>query len=95
MAWSIYLVSLVLCTVTYRISPFHPLAKYPGPLACKVSKIWFAFVAWQGKQHLYYNQLHRRYGDIVRIGTPFVILAFSLLATSVQVQMSYRFVHLM
>ncbi|KNZ80506.1 Cytochrome P450 67, partial [Termitomyces sp. J132] len=66
--WSVHLASLVFCTVAYRISPFHPLAKYPGPLVCKISKIWFAYVAWGGKQHLYYKQLHQCYGDVVRIG---------------------------
>ncbi|GLB37110.1 putative cytochrome p450 [Lyophyllum shimeji] len=66
--WSIYLTSLVVCTVLYRLSPLHPLAKYPGPLICKVSKLWFGLVAYGGKQHIYYNELHRRYGDIVRIG---------------------------
>ncbi|KAG6917442.1 hypothetical protein DXG01_002528 [Tephrocybe rancida] len=66
--WSIYLISLVACTVAYRISPFHPLANYPGPLVCKVSKLWFAYKAYGGRQHIYYNELHRRYGDIVRTG---------------------------
>ncbi|KAF8070186.1 cytochrome P450 [Lyophyllum atratum] len=67
-AWSCYLTSLLVCTVAYRLSPFHPLAKYPGPLVCRVSKVWFALIAYNGKQHIYYNALHRRYGDIVRIG---------------------------
>jgi hypothetical protein len=26
--------------VAYRISPFHPLAKYPGPFTAKLSKLW-------------------------------------------------------
>ncbi|KAG6863633.1 hypothetical protein C0991_004531 [Blastosporella zonata] len=67
-AWSTYLIILVSCTVAYRISPIHPLAKYPGPFICKVSKIYFAIVAYGGKQHEYYNELHRRYGDVVRTG---------------------------
>ncbi|PSR70846.1 hypothetical protein PHLCEN_2v13287 [Hermanssonia centrifuga] len=35
---------------------------------CKVSKIWLAYVASKGKQHLYIQDLHNRYGDAVRIG---------------------------
>lgn len=66
--WSTYLTSLVVCTVLYRLSPLHPLAGCPGPLICRVSKVWFALVAYGGKQHLYYNELHRRYGDTVRMG---------------------------
>ncbi|KAG6908777.1 hypothetical protein DXG01_003306 [Tephrocybe rancida] len=67
-AWSSYVTSLTACTIAYRLSPFHPLAKYPGPFLCKVSKIYFAVVSFNGKQHEHYNDLHRLYGDIVRTG---------------------------
>ena len=52
----------------YRVSPFHPLARYPGPLPAKISMLWHIWKAWDGKQHLYIEDLHHRYGDIVRIG---------------------------
>ncbi|KAL4246829.1 Cytochrome P450 superfamily protein [Abortiporus biennis] len=52
----------------YRLSPFHPLAKYPGPLLCKVGKIFFYLKAKDGQQYHYINSLHHQYGDIVRIG---------------------------
>lgn len=54
--------------IAYRISPVHPLAAYPGPIMCKLSKFWMAYIARKGKQHLYIQSLHERYGDIVRIG---------------------------
>ena len=54
--------------VSYRLSPWHPLAKYPGPILCKLSKFWIAHIARQGKQHLYMQNLHETYGDVVRIG---------------------------
>ncbi|KAJ7746377.1 cytochrome P450 [Mycena metata] len=63
-----YLAILSVSVVLYRISPFHPLAAYPGPLMCKVTKLWLAGIAMGGKQHVYYRDLHRRYGDVVRIG---------------------------
>ncbi|KAG6819363.1 hypothetical protein H0H93_012546 [Arthromyces matolae] len=63
---SIYILTLVTSTVAYRLSPFHPLAKYPGPILCKVSKLYHVTVAFNGKQHGHYRDLHRRYGDIVR-----------------------------
>jgi peptidoglycan biosynthesis protein MviN/MurJ (putative lipid II flippase) len=69
MTFSTYLSTLVAATLAYRLSPFHPLAKYPGPVMCKISKLWFAGVAMGGKQHIYYQQIHEHYGDIVRIGT--------------------------
>ncbi|KZP29394.1 high nitrogen upregulated cytochrome P450 monooxygenase 2 [Athelia psychrophila] len=56
-------------TVAYRLSPWHPLARFPGPVACKVSK---SVMAWRtygtGDQHRYIKTLHEAYGDIVRIG---------------------------
>lgn len=62
--WSTLVTSIVL----YRLSPFHPLATYPGPIRAKVSKLWTTWVVSQGKQHLYIEQLHLKYGDVVRIG---------------------------
>ncbi|KAK7032813.1 cytochrome P450 [Favolaschia claudopus] len=68
LTFAVYWISLVSSVVLYRVSPLHPLAKYSGPLLCKVSKIWFSAIAMKGKQHVYYLQLHERYGDVVRIG---------------------------
>ena len=59
---------LVFFTLAYRLSPFHPLAKYPGPIIAKSSKWWAAYISFRGDLHRYYKHLHDRYGDIVRIG---------------------------
>ncbi|KAJ2934634.1 hypothetical protein H1R20_g2468, partial [Candolleomyces eurysporus] len=56
---------LIIC---YRLSPLHPLADYPGPLICKVTKLWGAWVALRGDFHWYVKDLHDRYGPIVRVG---------------------------
>ncbi|KAG6872248.1 hypothetical protein C0995_011597 [Termitomyces sp. Mi166 len=61
-------VTLSISIVLYRLSPFHPLAKYPGPLLCRVSKMYMAFLSLGGKQHTYYLRLHEQYGDVVRVG---------------------------
>ncbi|KAJ7760753.1 cytochrome P450 [Mycena maculata] len=68
LAFVVYLSSLATSIVAYRLSPFHPLARYPGPLLCKITKLWFAGIAMGGKQHLYYSELHQRFGDVVRMG---------------------------
>ena len=60
--------TLIISILVYRASPWHPLAKYPGPLICKLTKFRLAFISLRGKQHLYYFQLHKKYGDVVRIG---------------------------
>ncbi|EKM52047.1 uncharacterized protein PHACADRAFT_177444 [Phanerochaete carnosa HHB-10118-sp] len=52
----------------YRVSPWHPVSRYPGPLPAKLSKWWMVWKGCHGKQHLYIRALHDRYGDVVRIG---------------------------
>lgn len=66
--WS-FIISFV---VAYRLSPFHPLAKYPGPALCRLSKGWFAYVvATNGRSHLYVYDMHKKYhSDVVRTGVP-------------------------
>ncbi|KAJ6570138.1 cytochrome P450 [Mycena vulgaris] len=63
-----YLSTVITSVVLYRVSPFHPLASYPGPIMCKITKLWLAGIALGGKQHLTIKELHRRYGDVVRVG---------------------------
>ncbi|KAL7277159.1 hypothetical protein ACG7TL_009005 [Trametes sanguinea] len=63
-----FISTLLLSMALYRLSPFHPLARYPGPLMCKLTKFWMAFLSTTGDQHLYVKRLHDRYGDVVRIG---------------------------
>ncbi|KAI0808336.1 cytochrome P450 [Fomes fomentarius] len=64
----VYLGSLSAFIILYRISPFHPLAHYSGPISCKVSQWWMAYISLTGYEHLYITELHRKYGDVVRIG---------------------------
>ncbi len=55
-------------TLMYRLSPFHPLAKYPGPAIAKTSKLWAAYLCAKGDMYRYFKSLHERYGDVVRVG---------------------------
>ena len=68
-AQSIYLCALSAFVLLYRVSPFHPLARYPGPFPNKLSQWWSACISWGGYEYLYIQRLHKSYGDIVRIGT--------------------------
>ncbi|KDR74026.1 hypothetical protein GALMADRAFT_269528 [Galerina marginata CBS 339.88] len=70
-AWKSYasfFTVLLLSITTYKLSPFHPLAQHPGPILCKLTKLWTTYVAYQGKLHKYHKQLHEKYGPIVRVG---------------------------
>ena len=66
--YSAYWALIILYTIAYRLSPFHPLARYPGPLLCRVSKLWIAYIASTGTYHHYVKKLHDQYGEMVRIG---------------------------
>lgn len=66
--FSLFWSTLVTSILVYRVSPWHPLAKYPGPLLCKLTKFHVACICLGGKQYLYYSELHHKYGDVVRIG---------------------------
>jgi len=52
----------------YRLSPLHPLAKFPGPISYKVSSLRLAQVVLSGRRHTTIQDLHNRYGPFVRIG---------------------------
>ncbi|KAI0821898.1 high nitrogen upregulated cytochrome P450 monooxygenase 2 [Trametes gibbosa] len=67
-SFAVYSSALALSILGYRASRWHPLARYPGPLACCLSKFWLATIGFGGRQHLYLKCLHERYGDVVRTG---------------------------
>ncbi|KAJ6531623.1 cytochrome P450 [Mycena vulgaris] len=67
-SYAVFLVSLVISIVAYRLSPFHPLAEFKGPAIGKVSKLWGLWIGWRGYQYLYHKKLHDKYGPYVRIG---------------------------
>ncbi|KLO10727.1 cytochrome P450 [Schizopora paradoxa] len=68
LASSVYWSALSLSIVLYRISPWHPLAKFPGPRFLYTSKLLGAVLAKRGDGHLRIKKLHDEFGPIVRIG---------------------------
>ncbi|KAJ7729246.1 cytochrome P450 [Mycena maculata] len=52
--------TLVASVLLYRLSPFHPLAKYPGPVLARLSKMWAIYQTCTGKTHVAFLNLHRR-----------------------------------
>ena len=55
-------------TAIYRLSPFHPLAKYPGPILAKLSKIYWAYLNARGDSFRVAKHWHDKCGDVIRIG---------------------------
>jgi hypothetical protein len=66
--YALFFLSLALSITFYRLSPFHPLAQFPGPAIYKVTKLWGIWIQWQGHQHLVFKELHDKYGPFVRTG---------------------------
>ncbi|EIN11080.1 cytochrome P450 [Punctularia strigosozonata HHB-11173 SS5] len=65
---AIQLAVMATLLVLYRISPWHPLATFPGPLSYKITNLRYAEVVASGWRHKTIRSLHEQYGDIVRIG---------------------------
>ncbi|GMK56078.1 hypothetical protein CspeluHIS016_0211340 [Cutaneotrichosporon spelunceum] len=63
---------VLLSMVIYRLSPWHPIAKYPGPALAKVSKLYWWYQAKIGQTGYTQAALHNKYGDVVRIGPNWV-----------------------
>lgn len=59
--WVGYRVALAL----YNISPFHPLAKFPGPKIAAASYVYEAYYDWilMGRYGRRIEKMHERYGE--------------------------------
>ncbi|KAI0667876.1 cytochrome P450 [Trametes maxima] len=79
--YCIFLLALAVSTVAYRLSPWHPLASYPGPRLAKATGLWLTYVSIGGRRYLVIDELHARYGPFVRIG-PNILSINSPSATS-------------
>ncbi|KAK6988895.1 cytochrome P450 [Favolaschia claudopus] len=68
LCWIAYSLVPPIAVVLYRLSPFHPLAGFPGPLLSRMTNLRLAYVVSTGKRHLDIAKLHDKYGVIVRTG---------------------------
>ncbi|PAV22828.1 cytochrome P450 [Pyrrhoderma noxium] len=65
----IYTTSLILSILIYRHSPWHPLARFPGPAAAISTKWWMVHrILVKGGRHLELQRLHDKHGKWVRVG---------------------------
>ncbi|PPQ83271.1 hypothetical protein CVT25_004010 [Psilocybe cyanescens] len=60
--------TLLMSLIIYRLSPIHPLWKYPGPVLAKCTKFWGVYHSSTGCIHHTLSDLHRYYGSVVRTG---------------------------
>ncbi|KAJ3018977.1 hypothetical protein NUW54_g201 [Trametes sanguinea] len=66
--FSIYVFTTLTITAIYRLSPWHPLAAYPGPRVAKLTSSWLAYISWTGKRYEIIDALHEKYGPFLRVG---------------------------
>jgi cytochrome P450 len=64
---------LFISIVIYRLF-FHPLRSFPGPTLAKASKFWHSVKLSKLQNQEFLEDLHQRYGDIVRIGPNEVVV---------------------
>ncbi|KAI0833790.1 cytochrome P450 [Trametes gibbosa] len=89
-----YFATLASVTVAYRLSPWHPLSGYPGPILWRISSLYLTYISFMGRRHLIIDRLHAKYGPFLRIA-PNTLSLNTPTATSVYLNMekseAYRF----
>lgn len=66
--FAVYALTTTLITIVYRLSPWHPLASYPGPPLAKLTSLWLSYISSTGKRFDIIDKLHQEYGPFLRIG---------------------------
>ncbi|KAF5363162.1 hypothetical protein D9758_008349 [Tetrapyrgos nigripes] len=67
-SYTIFLLTMAISVLLYRMSPFHPLADVPGPFFARVTKLWSFYIATTGNLQRVMKEWHDQYGPIVRTG---------------------------
>jgi hypothetical protein len=65
--------SLWTSVLAYRLF-FHPLRRFPGPMLAKTSKFYHACLVWKKNNFEILQELHEKYGPVLRIGMSSVLL---------------------
>lgn len=65
-----YLGAILASIFTYR-TIFHRLGGFPGPPLARISKLWHVYHTREGRNHLFLEDIRKKYGDFVRTGTLF------------------------
>ncbi|KAJ0414382.1 cytochrome P450 [Aspergillus carlsbadensis] len=63
-----YLLGLYGSLLIYRVS-LHPLRKFPGPFAARLSSAWMTTQLQNNNQHIKLLELHNKYGPFIRTGS--------------------------
>ncbi|KAK0459244.1 cytochrome P450 [Desarmillaria tabescens] len=64
----IHLLTIGMLTIVYRICPFHPLYRIPGPLLHRITSLNMVLMVSSGYRYRRMRALHQKYGKFVRTG---------------------------
>jgi tryprostatin B 6-hydroxylase len=66
---TVYITTTFASIALYRLA-FHPLRKFPGPFWARLSCFWRVkvFTEEGDRAYLVLDKLHKKYGDVVRVG---------------------------
>ncbi|KAF2129144.1 cytochrome P450 [Dothidotthia symphoricarpi CBS 119687] len=73
---------VVVSLLLYRIL-FHPLNRFPGPWAARVSDLWLSIQLGRHDMHTQSVRLHQQHGDFVRIGSSTLMIAHPLAVAAI------------
>ncbi|KNG46187.1 cytochrome p450 [Stemphylium lycopersici] len=71
--WACFLVGVYASLLTYRLF-LHPLNRFPGPFAARISDLWLSLQLGGHDMHRLSEQLTTAYGDFVRVGSSTLML---------------------
>ncbi|KAJ6534585.1 cytochrome P450 [Mycena vulgaris] len=66
--FGIHVFSALGSALCYRLSPWHPLARFLGPFLWRISSLRLVQISLRGKRYIVLDDLHHKYGPFVRIG---------------------------
>lgn len=59
--------AIIILKLLYNISPFHPLAKFPGPIHWRATRLFASYAHASGNLFQHIDSFHQKYGPTVRI----------------------------
>ena len=71
--WASFLAGLYASVLTYRVF-LHPLNRFPGPFAARISDLWLSLQLGGHDMHRFSAHLSATYGDCVRVGSSTLML---------------------
>jgi cytochrome P450 len=63
----IFLLTISIVTIFYRLSPLHPLSRVPGPLIARLTNLEYLYHSYIGEEATYIHKLHQQHGPTVRL----------------------------